>query len=271
MGGRVIPKNPPRISGNPQAHSDTFSVSNTPVQLFWHGCHQNRGAGDCIGAGRARCPPRTRGSHHPPRWSPSFPGRGFKQTESSFKQTEWKIFHPFPPLFHLIFHPLSIFTMSRTTHSVETMEAMGDAQWDLIACNTFPGLTAAQHSEVVARWRRDKPWGGKFRRCGNKGCAVVLGPAHHTSRCCRVPKGGRGSGTTPIDMHIANQKAVDKDEVKIIGHLNDRYGAVVKGPNVPLSYWNRIEAASKLLWTGMLQRAPPIEVEVPGGTLPAYT
>ena len=124
----------------------------------------------------------------------------------------------FHPIFHPIFHPLSIFTMSRTTHSVETMEAMGDAQWDLIACNTFPGLTAAQHSEVVARWRRDKPWGGKFRRCGNKGCAVVLGPAHPTSRCCRAPKsrvggygGGHGAPSESMDITLLRQHDEQKD------------------------------------------------------------
>ena len=139
--------------------------------------------------------------------------------------------------------------------------------------NSFPNMTRAQQKVVIEdEFTRTRGWVG-WRMCGNAHCAKHIGPGFHKSRCCRVPKGGGGSGTTqsPIDVHIANQKAVDKDEVKIIGHLNDRCGAVVKGPNVPLSYWNRIEAASKLLWTGMLQRAPPIEVEVPGGTLPAYT
>ena len=53
-----------------------------------------------------------------------------------------------------------------------------------------------------------------------------------------------------------------KEEAKIIDHINDRYGVVVNGPNVPLWYWERLEAASKLLWTGLLQRVPPIRGRV---------
>ena len=65
-------------------------------------------------------------------------------------------------------------------------------------------------------------WGASC--CGKKGCLTLLFPGRSPirTRCSRCqPKGGGGSGTTqtPIDMHIANQKAADRDEVKIVDHL----------------------------------------------------
>jgi len=111
--------------------------------------------------------------------------------------------------------------------------------------------------------------------CGNHGCLTLLFPGRSPirTRCsrCQYKASGGGSGTTqtPIDVHIANQKAVDRDEVKMIDHLRDRHGEVVKDPFAPLSPWARLAAAWKIVWTGMVERAAPIEVEVPGGTSPA--
>ena len=111
------------------------------------------------------------------------------------------------------------------------------------------------------------------RLCSKSSCtAHVLTSSYPCKQGPHTRRGGGGAGTTqsPIDIHIANQKAVDKDEVKIIGHLRARYGEVVKCPSAPLSRWARLATAWKIVWTGTVVRAAPIEVEVPGGTLPAY-
>ena len=112
-----------------------------------------------------------------------------------------------------------------------------------------------------------------LRLCSKSSCtAHVLTPSYPYKQGPHTRGGGGGgAGTTqsPIEMHIASQKAVDQDEVKMIDHLKARYGEVVKDPSAPLSRWARLAAAWKLLWTGTVERAAPVEVEVPSGALPA--
>ena len=161
--------------------------------------------------------------------------------------------------------------MACSNHSPDVIRATTQEQREAVGVNSFPNMTRAQQKVVIEdEFTRTRGWVG-WRMCGNAHCAKHIGPGFHKSRCCRVPKGGGGSGTTqsPMDVHIANQKAVDEDEVKIIGHIKARHGEVVKDPSAPLSPWARLAAAWKIVWTGTVQRAAPIEVEVPSGTLPA--
>ena len=76
--------------------------------------------------------------------------------------------------------------------------------------------------------------------------------------------GGAPPFQTPAEQYTAAQTAVDRDEVKIIGHLKARYGDdAVRDPHQPLSGWERVRAAWRMIWEGKREVAPPVEVKVP--------
>ena len=122
--------------------------------------------------------------------------------------------------------------------------------------------------------------------CGNHGCLTLLFPGRspirtRCSRCQARSSGGRRGGRyggghggedaggappfqTPAEQYTAAQTAVDRDEVKIIGHLKARYGDdAVRAPHQPLSGWERVRAAWRMIWEGKREVAPPVEVKVP--------
>ena len=163
---------------------------------------------------------------------------------------------------------------AHTNHFPVDVENMSLQDRNAVGANKFPNHTHDQHKAVLVKWTG---WGWTgWKLCSNTAgkCAMILGPAHATTRCCN----GRRAALPQPPAHPAPQSyplpgtGLINDDITIragwaqmFQYMTRRFPGSVRDPYAPLSMMERFRIA----YTGYLPRAPPLPAPGgPGGTYP---